>query len=103
MTATDSILSLYGEDISVGTAAGKGFISGLGADNAQIHRQPLAAGVKNGSRYRLITNMDNIAEGVQVTAAGRIYEVLRIEPVRIFGKLSHHECTLRLNGESADV
>ena len=103
MTATDSILSLYGEDISVGTAAGKGFISCLDADNAQIHRQPLAAGVKNGSGYRLSTNMDNMAEGVQVTVAGRIYEVLRIEPVRIFGKLSHNECILRLKGESVDV
>ena len=78
MTATDSILSLYGEDISVGTAAGKGFISCLDADNAQIHRQPLAAGVKNGSGYRLITNMDNIAEGVQVTAAGRIYRKIML-------------------------
>ena len=47
--------------------------------------------------------MDNIAEGVQVTVAGRIYEVLRIEPVRIFGKLSHNECILRLKGESVDV
>ena len=47
--------------------------------------------------------MDNIAEGVQVTAAGRIYEVLRIEPVRIFDRLSHNECILRLKGESADV
>ena len=103
MTATDSILSLYGEDISIGTAVGKGFISCLDADNTQIHRQPLAAGVKNGSRYRLITNMGNIAEGARVTAAGRIYEVLRIEPVRIFGKLSHNECILRLKGESVDV
>lgn len=103
MTATDSILRLYGEDISVGTATGKGFISCLDADNAQIHRQPLAAGVKNGSKYRLITNMGNIVEGARVTAAGRIYEVLRIEPVRIFGRLSHNECILRLKGESADV
>ena len=103
MTATDSILRLYGEDKSVGTATGKGFISCLDADNAQIHRQPLAAGVKNGSKYRLITNMGNIAEGARVTAAGRIYEVLRIEPVRIFGRLSHNECILRLKGESADV
>ena len=103
MTATDSILRLYGEDISIGTVTGKGFISCLDADNAQIHRQPLAAGVKNGSKYRLITNMGNIAEGTLVTSAGRIYEVLRIEPVRIFGRLSHNECILRLKGESADV
>lgn len=103
MTATDSIIGLYGEDISVGTATGKGFISCLDADNAQIHRQPLPAGVKNGSKYRLITNMGDISEGTQVCACGRIYEVLRIEPVRIFGKLSHNECILRLKGESGDV
>ena len=103
MTATNNILRLYGEDISVGTAKGKGFISCLDADNAQIHRQPLAPGVKNGSKYRLITNMAGISEGAQVQAAGRIYEVLRVEPVRIFGTLSHNECILRLKGESSDV
>ena len=47
--------------------------------------------------------MGNIAEGTLVTSAGRMYEVLRIEPVRIFGRLSHNECILRLKGESADV
>nr|DAG12560.1 MAG TPA: Minor capsid protein [Caudoviricetes sp.] len=103
MTAADSIFRLYGEDISVGTATGKGFISCLDADNAQIHRQPLAAGVKNGSKYRLITNMGNIAEGARVQVSGRIYEVLRIEPVRIFGGILHNECILRLKGESGDV
>lgn len=70
MTATNNILRLYGEDISVGTAKGKGFISCLDADNAQIHRQPLTPGVKNGSKYRLITNMEDISEGAQVKAAG---------------------------------
>lgn len=103
MTATDNILRLYGEDISVGTAKGKGFISCLDADNTQIHHEPLAPGVKNGSKFRLITNMSGISEGAWVQAEGRIYEVLRIEPVRIFGALSHNECILRLKGESEDV
>ena len=103
MTAANRILRSYGERITIGTAEGRGFISCLDADNAQIHRQPLAPGVKNGSKYRLITNMAGISEGAQVQAAGRIYEVLRIEPVRIFGTLSHNECILRLKGESSDV
>lgn len=103
MIAKNSIFRLYGDDIMVGARSGKGFISCLDAADAKIHRQPLPAGVKNGSRYRLITDMDNISEGELVQLADRIYEVLRIEPVRIFGRASHNECILKLKGESGNV
>lgn len=103
MIAEDSIFRLYGDDITIGDRSGKGFISCLDASDARIHRQPLPAGVKNGSRYRLITNMNNISEGERVQLADRVYEVLRIEPVRIFGRVLHNECILRLKGESGNV
>lgn len=103
MTATDNILGLYGEDISVGTVSGKGFLSCLDSDNATIHRQPLPAGVKNGSKYRLITNITDIAEKAVVQVSDRTFEVLRVEPVRIFGKFSHNECILRPKGVIENV
>ena len=55
-------------------------------------------GVTNNSKYRLITDTEGIAEGDCVTAAGRSYIVLRVEPVRIFGAFSHNECILKLKG-----
>lgn len=42
MTAANRILRSYGESITVGTAEGRGFISCLDADDAQIHKAHLA-------------------------------------------------------------
>ena len=55
MTAANRIPRSYGESITVGTAEGRGFISCLDADDAQIHKAHLAPGVTNNSKYRLIT------------------------------------------------
>ena len=63
MTAANRILRSYGESITVGTAEGRGFISCLDADDAQIHKAHLAPGVTNNSKYRLITDAEGIAEG----------------------------------------
>ena len=103
MTAANRILRSYGESITVGTAEGRGFISCLDADNAQIHKDHLAPGVTNNSKYRLITDIEGIAEGDAVTAAGRRYVVLRVEPVHIFGAFSHNECMLKLKGGATDA
>ena len=46
---------------------------------------------------------ESITEGDSVTAAGRRYVVLRVEPVRIFGAFSHNECILKLKGGAADA
>lgn len=103
MTAANRILRSYGERITVGTAEGRGFISCLDADDAQIHKAHLTPGVTNNSKYRLITDAEDITEGDSVTAAGRRYAVLRVEPVRIFGAFSHNECILKLKGGAADA
>ena len=68
MTAANRILRSYGESITIGTAEGRGFISCLDADDAQIHKAHLAPGVTNNSKYRLITDAEGIAEGDAVTA-----------------------------------
>ena len=103
MTVTGRILQSCGEDIAVGAYEGKGFISCLDSDDAQIHKTQLAPGVTNNSRYRLITDAEGIAEGDAVTAAGRSYVVLRVEPVRVLGVFSHNECILKLKGGAGDA
>lgn len=107
MTAANRILQSYGESITVGTAESRGFISCLDPDDAQTHKAHLTPGVTNNSKYRLITDAEGIAEGIaegdSVTAAGRRYVVLRVEPVRIFGAFSHNECILKLKGGTADA
>ena len=98
MTVTERLLHGCGEVMTIGAAEGRGFISCLDCDDAQIHKTQLAPGVTNNSKYRLITDTESIAEGDAVTAAGRSYIVLRVEPVRIFGAFSHNECILKLKG-----
>lgn len=103
MTVTNRILHNYGEKITVGSAENRGFISCLDPDDAQIHKMHLAPGITNNSKYRLITDSETVAEGDCVTAAGRKYIVLRVEPVSIFGAFSHNECILKLKGGAADA
>ncbi len=103
MTVTGRLLQSFGEDIAVGTYEGRGFISCLDSDDAQVHKTRLAPGVTNNSKYRLITDAESIAEGDAVSAAGRSYVVLRVEPVRIFGVFSHNECILKLKGGAGNA
>lgn len=103
MTVTARLLHGCGESIRIGTAEGRGFISCLDSDDAQIHKTQLAPGVTNNSKYRLITDTEAIAEGDAVTAAGRSYIVLRVEPVRVFGAFSHNECILKLKGGAGNA
>ena len=103
MTVTNRLLHNYGQSLTIGSAEGRGFISCLDPDDAQIHKTQLAPGVTNNSKYRLITDAENIAEGDLVTAAGRSYIVLRVEPVRIFGAFSHNECILKLKGGAVNA
>lgn len=103
MTVTARLLHGCGERISIGDTEGRGFISCLDCDDAQIHKTQLAPGVTNNSKYRLITDTEAIAEGDAVTAAGRSYIVLRVEPVRIFGAFSHNECILKLKGGAGNA
>jgi hypothetical protein len=98
MTITNRLMNNYGEAVTIGSNEGRGFISCLDPDDAQIHKTQLAPGVTNKSKYRLITDAEGISEGDCVTAAGRSYVVLRVESVRIFGAFSHNECILKLKG-----
>ena len=84
--------------LTVDSAAAKGFISPINKNDSDI-RSSLAPGVKLGERYRLITDAENPVVGSTVTFAGLVYEILRVEQVRIFGSFSHNECILRLKGE----
>ena len=103
MTVTSRLLHNYGQALTIGATEGRGFISCLDTDDAQIHKTRLAPGVTNNSKYRLITDTEGIAEGDSVTAAGRSYVVLRVEPVRIFGAFSHNECILKLKGGAVNA
>lgn len=98
MSISSKVIQNYGESMTVDSAAAKGFISPINKNDSDI-RSSLAPGVKLGERYRLITDAENPAVGSTVTFAGLVYEILRVEQVRIFGSFSHNECILRLKGE----
>lgn len=98
MSISANVIDNYGESMTVGETAAKGFISAIDSSNDEITKIPLAAGVKNGARYRLITNAEHPEEKMSVLCDGREYEIVRVECVRIFGQFSHNECILRLKG-----
>lgn len=103
MSISATVIENYGEKMTVGDAAAKGFISAIDGLNDEITKTPLVPGVKNGARYRLITNAAHPAEKMRVRCGGLEYEITRVEQVRIFGSFSHNECILRLKGRCADV
>lgn len=103
MSISSSVIENYGEKMTVGEANAKGFISAIDWLDDEITKTPLAAGVKNGARYRLITNAAHPAEKMRVRCGGLEYEITRVEQVRIFGSFSHNECILRLKGGCADA
>lgn len=103
MSISASVIENYGEKMTVGECTAKGFISAIDEQNDEITKTPLAAGVKNGARYRLITNAAHPVEKMRVRCGGIEYEITRVEQVRIFGSFSHNECILRPKGRCADV
>jgi len=66
MTAANRILRSYGESITVGTAEGRGFISCLDADDAQIHKAHLAPGVTNNSKYLVREKLGSSLSGYSI-------------------------------------
>lgn len=103
MSTAGRIMRSFGETVASGGRSGSGFIACLDPDDAQVHKLRLPPGVANHSKYRLMTDMQTIAEGDTVTVNGADYAVLRVVPVRIFGEFSHNECILRLKGGAANA
>ena len=97
MSISSEVIENYGESILIGTTAAKGFLSPINKNESKVGIK-LAPGVKPNTEYRLITDAITPEIGGTVTCAGLIYEILRVEQVRIFGSLSHNECILRLKG-----
>ena len=97
MSISSEVIENYGESILIGTTAAKGFLSPINKNESKVGIK-LAPGIKPNTEYRLITDAISPEIGGTVTCAGLIYEILRVEQVRIFGSLSHTECSLRLKG-----
>lgn len=99
MTPTGRIIRCYGEELTINGEKRRGFIDCLDVDDGQIHKTRLVPGTANLSRYRLLSDAAELAEGAAVlTGDGRSFVVLRVEPVSIFGRYSHSECVLKLKG-----
>lgn len=102
MILPNSIISAYGENISCGTNSFKGFLSPIDAHNAEKKHLNLPAGVANAALYLLITNTA-ISENETVSAHGKSYDALRVEPIFLGGEVSHYECVLRPKGSVTNV
>lgn len=94
MTASNSVISAYGETVIYDNRSFKGFLSPIEPKNAENKHLPCPAGVANEARYLLITG-ENIAERETVCARNESFKVLRTEPIYFAGEISHYECVLR--------
>lgn len=97
MSISEKVIKKYGEDMTIGQTAAKGFISAVNKYSPDTEAI-LPNGVKELSGYKLITDLPDLCSGMNVSCSGREYVILRVEPVRISGKFSHNECLLRLKG-----
>lgn len=103
MSYSELVIENYGEAMSIGGVSAKGFLCPLSLKNPEHESKPLPNGIKGKANYRLISNLSGIEIGQSVIRGGREYTVLRVEPVNIFGKLSHYECLLKLKGGAGDA
>ena len=97
MKFTDGVINRYGERMRCDMREIHGFISPIKPDDAQARKIPLPNGVKNAAEYRLITNSP-VFEGMELEYRGRMYEVMRAEPVHAFQLISHYEAILHERG-----
>ena len=97
MSLSSQVITPYGEPVTVGAVSAKGFLSVINKSKSDAKTR-LPVGVQQEERYRLITDAAAPALNDIVTYAGRRYEVMRVEQVRIFGEFSHTECILRRKG-----
>lgn len=97
MSLSSQVITIYGESITVAGSSAKGFLSVMNKSKSDP-KTSMPVGVKLGERYRLITDAVEPDIGDIVVCAGRRYEIMRVEQVRIFGEFSHNECILRRKG-----
>lgn len=112
MTGYFDFAAKYGRDLNVKSAecpagrAARGFISPLHATDTENQRKSTRPGKVRGEKYLLIAEYAAIGDGeteVTVTADGKVYEVLRAEPVYAGENIGHWEGVLRLKGGAADA
>lgn len=112
MTGYFAAAARQGMDLVVtgaGNTAGRevrGYISPIDAADPEKFHKNTRPGRVNGEKYLLIAEPAAIVQGemgLTVTAAGKVYEVLRAEPVYVGGRLGHWEGVLRLKGGAADA
>ena len=94
MSPSSQVIETYGESITVGGSSAKGFLSVINKSKSDPKTR-LPVGVRQGERYRLITDAPEPEVGDIVAYAGKNYEIMRVEQVRIFDEFSHNECILR--------
>lgn len=97
MSLSSQVITTYGESITVGGSSAKGFLSVINKSNSDT-KTNMPVGVLQGERYRLITDALEPEVGDIIVYAGKKYEIMRVEQVRIFGEFSHNECILRRKG-----
>ena len=102
MSLSSRIIEKYGESMTIGQTAAKGFISAL-HKNSHNACEVLPNGVKELYEYKLLTDLAALSEGMSVSCAGREFVILRVEPIRISGEFSHNECILVIKGGAADA
>jgi len=104
MKLSHGIFERFGEDITVGGATYKGFISPVNSKKRDNVKKPTAAGVINNAEYLLLCECAlSPAGGETVIHKGVSYVSLRAEPIYYCGEVSHYEAVLRRKGGNANV
>lgn len=107
MTGYFAAAAPYGRSLTVTSAecpagrAARGFISPIDAADTENLRKSTSPGKMNREKYLLIAEPAAIAEGetaLLIAADGKVFEVLRAEPVYAGGGIGHWEGVLRLKG-----
>ena len=112
MTGYFDFVAKYGRDINVSSAecpegrSARGFLSPLRGTDTENLRKSTHLGKVRGEKYLIIAEPTAIVDGeteVMVAAEGKVYEVLRTEPVYLSGNIGHWEGVLRLKGGADDA
>ncbi|MEG1633332.1 MAG: hypothetical protein RR314_04700 [Oscillospiraceae bacterium] len=105
MTAYFASAALCGRELTIKSAqqpAGRstrGYIEPIDGSDTLRYSRPTRPGRVNAEEYLLIVGPSGIAEGeteISVTAGGRVYRLLRAEPIYVGGRIGHWEGVLRL-------
>lgn len=101
--AVDTLIRKYGESLRVTDADGAvregfGILTPLRPASRGDEHRHTRPGIAQPRRYRLIAQSGVFRDGDsgrEVLCGGHSYQVMRAEPIRLCGSLTHWECILR--------